>query len=324
MRRREFIAGLGGAALWPLVARAQQSRTLVISFLNNASFEGWTDRLRAFSQGLRETGFVEGRNLAIEFHQADGELDRLTALATDLTRRRVNVIVTNGSATLIAKAATATIPIVFFTGANPVELGYVASLNQPGNNLTGVTGLGDALGPKRLQLLHEIVPAATDIGVLVNLGNASNEFQLRDLQAAAKILNLQLRIVNVSTKQDFETGFEGLVRMRVEGLVSTTAPIFNNNVEEIASLAARHRLPAIFQYRAFAAGGGLMALGDDLTEQYRWMGVYTGRILNGEKPSELPVQQATKIQLFVNRTTATALGLTIPVPLLVTAEEVIE
>jgi putative ABC transport system substrate-binding protein len=286
MRRRDFIAGLGGVAAWPLAARAQQSGMPVIAFLTNASFEGLADRLRVFREGLRETGLVEGRNVTIEFHEAKGDNDRLPALAAELVRRRVNVIVTNGSATESAKAATSTIPIVFLTGADPVELGFVASLNRPGGNLTGVTTLGDTLGPKRLQRLHEMVPAATDIGVLVNPTNGSNEFQLRDLQAAAQILGLHLHVLNASAPQDFDTVFATLVRLRAGGLVIATAPIVNNNLEKLGELAARHAIPAIYQYRDFVAGGGLIGLGPDPTEQYRLLGIYSGRILKGEKPSD--------------------------------------
>jgi putative tryptophan/tyrosine transport system substrate-binding protein len=325
MRRREFIAGLGGAAAWPLAARGQQRQTMsVIAFLTNATFEGFGYRLRAFKQGLGEIGYVEGRNVTIELHEAKGDLDRLSTLAAELVRRRVNVIVTNGNATQTAKAATSTIPIVFTTGADPVETGVVASLNRPGGNLTGVTALGDSLGPKRLELLHQVVPAGTDIGVLVNPPNISNAFQLRDLQAAAQTLDLKLHLMEASTPQDFETVFASLVRLRAGGLVIVTAPMFNNYGGELGALATRHTTPAIYQYREFVAGGGLMSVGGDPTEPYRWLGVYSGRILKGEKPSELPVQQVTKIQLILNAKTAKALRLTIPETLLATADEVIQ
>jgi putative ABC transport system substrate-binding protein len=325
MKRREFIAGFAGAAAaWPLAARAQQSRTPVIALLADATFEGFGYRLRAFRQGLGATGYVEGRNVTIELHEAKGDLDRLSALAAELAQRRVNVIVTNGTATLTAKAATSTIPIVFTTGADPVEMGMVASLNRPGGNLTGVTALGDSLGPKRLELLHQVIPAATDIGVLVNPPNLSNAFQLRDLRAAAQTLGLKLHVLDASTPQDFDTIFESLVRLRASGLVIATAPIFNNNSDKLAELAVRHAMPAIYQYREFVVGGGLMSVGGDPTEPYRWLGVYSGRILKGEKPSELPVQQITKIQLILNTKTAKDLGLTIPETLLATADELIQ
>jgi putative tryptophan/tyrosine transport system substrate-binding protein len=325
MKRRDFIGLLGGAAaVWPLAARAQQPAIPVVALLTNGSFEGFAGRLRGFSQGLNETRFVEGRNLAIEFHQAEGDDDRLSALAAQLVQRRVSVIVTNSIATKAAKAATSTIPIVFFTGADPVEMGWVASLNRPSGNLTGITSLGDSLGPKRLELLHEMAPAATGIGVLVNPTNASNEYQLRDLQAAAGRLGLQLHVLNASAQQDFDTVFGTLVGLRAGGLVIATAPIFNNYSEKLAALALQHAIPAIYQYRDFVAGGGLMSLGSDPAEEYRWLGVYAGRILNGEKPSELPVQQATKVQLTINLKTAKSLGLTVPLTLLGRADEVIE
>ena len=327
MRRRDFITLLGGVAAsgaWPLAAGAQRPRTRVVGFLTNASFQGFAERLGAFSQGLRQTGFVEGRDLVLEFHQAEGDDDRLSALAADLVQRRVDVIVTNGTATAAAKTATSTIPIVFTTGADPVELGWVASLNRPSGNLTGVTALGDSLGPKRLELLHEMVPAATDIGVLVHPSNLTNELQLRALQASARTFSLQLHVLNASTQEDFDSVFASLVTMRAGGLVIATAPIFNNGSNKLAALSVRSAVPAIYQYRDFVAGGGLMSLGGDPTEPYRWLGLYTGRILKGEKPADLPVQQVTKIQLILNLKTAKLLGLTIPLALLGRADEVIE
>jgi putative ABC transport system substrate-binding protein len=325
MRRREFIAGLGGAAAWPWTqARAQQPMLPVIAFLTNASFEGWADRLQAFGGGLREKGFIEGRNVAIEFHQADGDSDRLSALIADLVRRRVSVMVTNGNATMVAKAATTTIPIVFTAGGDPVEMGVVVSLNRPGGNLTGVVALGDSLGPKRLELLHEVAPAATDVGVLVNPGNLSNDVQLRDLNTAARTLGVQLHVVSASSQQDFDTVFRSLIKLHVGGLVIATAPLFNNSSSHLGPLAIQYAMPAIYQYRDFAAAGGLMSLGADPLEIYRWLGIYTGRILNGEKPSELPIYQATKIEVIVNLKTARTLGLAVPLPLLGRADEVIE
>jgi putative tryptophan/tyrosine transport system substrate-binding protein len=324
MRRREFIAGLGGASAWPMVARAQQGVLPVIAFLTNASFDGWADRLRAFGGGLRETGFVEGRNVAIEFHQADDDADRLSALSAGLVRRRVSVIVTNGNATPVAKAATATIPIVFTGGGDPVELGLVASLNRPGGNLTGVVALGDSLGPKRLELLHEVAPAATDVGVLVNPPNSSNDLQLRDLRTAARTLGVRLHVLNASAQRDFDTVFESLIKLHAGGLVIATAPLFNNSSSQLGPLAIRYAMPTVYQYRDFAAAGGLMSLGADPLEIYRWLGIYAGRILNGGKPSELPIYQATKIELIINLKTARTLGLTVPLPLLGRADEVIE
>jgi putative ABC transport system substrate-binding protein len=232
--------------------------------------------------------------------------------------------VTNGIATQAAKAATSSIPILFMTGADPVEMGVVASLNRPGANLTGVTALGDSLGPKRLELLHEIAPAVTDVGALFNPGNGSNEIQLRDLTMAARTIGLQLHVVNASAEQDFEIAFATLAKVGVGGLVITTAPIFNNYAERLGSLSARHIIPAFYQYREFVVGGGLMSIGTDQTMLYRWLGIYAGRILNGEKPADLPVQQATKIELTINLKTAKALGLTVPLTLQYAADEVIE
>jgi putative ABC transport system substrate-binding protein len=307
-----------------LVARAQQSAMPVVASLTNATFDGISDRLQAFRDGLREMGFVDGRNVVLEFHEARGDLDRLSMLTSELVKRRVNVIVTNGLATQTAQAATTTIPIVFTTGADPVELGFVASLSRPGRNLTGITGLGDMLGPKRLELLHKVVPAATDIGVLVNPPNSSNQFQLRDLRAAAQTLGLTLHVLDASTPQEFDNVFEGLAKLRAGGLVIATAPIFNNNSRRLAELAARHGIPAVYQYPEFVAAGGLMALGPDSIDVFRWIGIYCGRILKGEKPSELAVQQATKIQLLLNGKTAKALGISFPEQLLATADQVIE
>jgi putative tryptophan/tyrosine transport system substrate-binding protein len=324
MRRRDFITGLAGAAVWPPAAWAQQPAKPVIAFLTNATFEGWEDHVRVFSQALREAGFVDGRNVAIEFHQAEGDADRLSALTAGLVRRRIDVIVANGNAPVVAAAATSTIPIVVLTGANPVERGTISSLNAPGGNLTGVTGLGDSLGPKRLELLHEIAPAATDIGVLVNPPNVSNGLQLRDLEAAARTLRLRLHVVNATTQEDFSTVFESLVRLKVGGLVISVAPIFNNNLGRLGALATRHAIPAIYSQRDFAAGGGLMSFSADLKDVYRWLGLYAGRILKGEKPADLPFQQATKFQFILNLKTAKMLGLTVPLSLRARADEVIE
>jgi putative ABC transport system substrate-binding protein len=322
MRRREFIAGLGAAA-WPASALAQRS-VPVVAFLTNSSFEGMADRLLAFKAGLRETGFAEGANVVIELNEAKGDLERLSRLAAELARRQVNVIVTNGLASQTAKDATSTIPIVFTTGADPVETGMVASLSRPGGNLTGVTALGDSLGPKRLQLLHQIVPAAREIAVLVNPPNSSNGLQLRDLYAAAKLLELSLNVFDADTPRDFDRVFQDLVRLRAGALVIATAPLFNNFSEKLAALSVRYAVPASYQYRDFAAGGGLISLGGDPAEAYRWLGVYSGRILKGERPAQLPVQQVTKIQLILNRKTAEALGISFPEAILATADEVIE
>jgi putative tryptophan/tyrosine transport system substrate-binding protein len=323
MRRREFIAGLGSAAAWPAVARAQQPLP-VIAFLTNSAFEGMADRLRAFKAGLREIGFAEGTNVVIELNEAKGDLERLSRQAAELARRQVNVIVANGLATQTAKDATSTIPIVFTTGADPVETGIVASLSRPGGNLTGVTALGDSLGPKRLQLLHQIVPAAREIAILVNPPNSSNGLQLRDLYAAAQLLGLSLKVFDANTSQDFDDVFQNLIRLRAGALVIATAPLFNNFSEQLAALSVQYKVPASYQYRDFAAGGGLISFGADPAEVYRWLGVYSGRILKGERPAQLPVQQVTKIQLILNKKTAEVLGITFPEAILATADEVIE
>ena len=324
MRRREFIGGLGAAAGWPLAARAQQPAIPVIGFLNGASPGGYAPMVAAFRQGLKETGYVEGQNVAIEFRWADGQYDRVPAMAAELVRRQVAVIVANTPGNLAAKAATTMIPIVFTTSSDPVQTGLVASLARPGGNVTGVTQLGVEVAPKRLELAHELVPTATIIAVLVNPTNPNTETQLRDLQAAARTLGVQLHVLHASTERDFAAVFTTLAQMRAGGLVISTDGLFTSRSEQIAALALRHAVPTIYQNRAFAAAGGLMSYGGSTTDIYRIAGAYTGRILKGEKPSDLPVQQATRIELIINMKTAQALGLTFPITLLGRADEVIE
>jgi putative ABC transport system substrate-binding protein len=283
--------------------------------------------LSAFRKGLSETGYVEGHNVVIDYRWAEGQNDRLPALAADLVRRQVSVIVTPGSgaAVLAAKAATATIPIVFQTGNDPVRLGFVASLNRPGGNITGVTSLNTELGPKRLEVLHELVPTATVMAVLFNQANSSIEAQLRDMQRAAHTLGLPpLHILPANTERDLDRVFAELVQVRAGGLLIGTSPFFASSSEQLAALAIRHAVPAISPYREFPAAGGLMSYGGNSTDQYRLMGIYAGRILKGEKPSDLPVQQITRVELIVNMKTAKALGLTFPITLLGRADEVIE
>jgi putative ABC transport system substrate-binding protein len=327
LNRREFIALVGGAAAWPLVAHAQQSTMPVIGFLGTISPDRWASRLHAFRQGLSETGYVEGRNVGIEYRWAEGQNDRLPALAADLVRRQVRVIATPEStpAAFAAKAATTTIPIVFSVGVDPVAVGLVASLNRPGGNLTGVTNLNAEILPKRLELLHELVPTATTIALLVNPSNPLvAETESRDAQTAARTLGLQLHVLHASTDRDFDTVFASLAQMRAVALVINTDVFFNSRSEQLAALALRHTVPAIFQYREFVASGGLMSYGTSTTDVFRQVGIYTSRLLRGESPADLPVQQVTKIELIINLKTARTLGLTVPLSLLGRADEVIE
>ncbi len=329
MRRREFIGLLGGTAVtWPLAARAQQPAMPVIGFLRNtAATGGFTVHIvTAYLQGLKETGFVEGQNVAIEYRWANNQNDRLPALAADLVRRQVTVIVAAGiPAALAATAATTTIPIVFEIGADPVEVGLVASLSRPGGNLTGVTTLNVELGPKRLEVLHEIVPTTRSIALLINPASPTNAERFStDTQTAAHTFGLQLHILHASTERDFETVFASLVQMRAGALVISSDAFFGSRIEQLAALTVRHAVPTIFAYREFTAAGGLMSYGGSLTDAYRLTGVYTGRILKGEKPADLPVQQATKVELYINLKTAKALGITFLLSLLGRADEVIE
>jgi len=331
MRRRAFITLLGGAAAtssvsWPLAARAQQAKMPLVGCLNSSSADADGDRMRAYRRGLSETGYVEGRNVTIEYRWADGQNDRLPSLAADLVHRRVNVIVTGGTpATLAAKAATTTIPIVFIIATDPVEAGLVASLNRPGGNLTGVTALNVELAPKKLELLHELLPAATVMALLVNPTNpVAAETQTRDLLAAARTLGVQLHILHASTERDFDAVFANLVQLRAGALVIGSDLFFTSRSEQLAALTVRHALPSIYQFREFAAAGGLMSYGGSITDWGYQGGVYTGRILAGAKPADLPVQQITKVELVINMKTAKALGLTFPITLLGRADEVIE
>ena len=326
MQRREFITLLGGAATWPLAARAQQPAMPVIGFLRNTAATGSKPIVTAFFQGLKEAGFVDGQSVAIEYRWADNQNDRLPALAADLIRRQVAVIVAAGiPAALAAKAATTTIPIAFEVGADPIEAGLVVSLNRPGGNLTGATTVNVELAPKRLELVHEVVPTTRSIALLVNPASPFNAERLStDTQIAARTLGLQLYVLHASTESDFDTVFASLVQMRAGALVINNDAFFLNRIEQLAALTVRHSVPTISAYREFTTAGGLMSYGGSLTDAYRLTGVYAGRILKGDKPADLPIQQATKVELYINQKTAKALGLTMPQALLSRADDVIE
>jgi putative tryptophan/tyrosine transport system substrate-binding protein len=327
MKRREFITLLGGTAVaWPFVARAQQPSMPVIGFLTFKASGDSPQLEAAFRQGLKDTGFVEGQNVAIEFRYAGNQNERLPALAADLARRQVNVIVAaNTPAALAAKAATTTIPVVFETGADPARLGLVASLNRPGGNLTGVTNINTEIVPKRLELLHELVPTATVVALLVNPAElALAETQSSDMLAAAHTLGLELHVLNASSERDFDAVFAKLIQLRAGGLVIGGGPFLVARQEQLAALTVRHAVPAVFENREFAAAGGLMSYGGSTTDAYRLVGAYAARILKGEKPADLPVQQSSKVELFINLKTAKALGINFPLTLLGRADEVIE
>jgi len=326
MKRREFITLLGGAAAWPYAAHAQQPAMPVIGFLNAASPQGYERELSAFLKGLGENGYVDGRNVAIEYRWAGNRSDQLPAMAADLVHRQVTVIAaTSTPAALAAKAATTTIPIVFETGGDPVQLGLVASLNRPGGSVTGVTQLNWEVIPKRLELLHELLPTAGVMALLVNPNDPVNaEIQSREALAAAHTLGLKLHVLNASTENDFDSVFANLIHLRAGGLVICGDALFNSRTKQLAALTVQHAVPAVYQWREFVAAGGLLSYGSEVTDAYRLTGVYTGRVLKGEKPNELPVQQATKVEFFINLKTAKALGITVPLPLSGRVDEVIE
>jgi ABC-type uncharacterized transport system substrate-binding protein len=324
--RRKFLAALGGAAAaWPLAARAQQPAMPVVGYLNNGSPESDASRLTGLRRGLSQTCYVEGRNLVIEYRWAGNQADRLPALAADLVQLRVAVIVSPGMvATLAAKAATTSIPIVFGIANDPVQFGLVASLNRPGGNLTGFNAFAGELGAKGLALLHELVPGSATIGFLVNPNNPIFELQTKDVLAAASVVGLKVQILKASTGREIDAAFVSLVQARTGALLVGVDALFNNRTEQIVALAADHAIPAMYVFREFVVAGGLISYGTSLIETYRQVGLYTGRILKSEKPADLPVIQATKLELVINLKTAKALGLQIPDRLLALADEVIE
>ena len=306
------------------MARAQQS-TPVIGFIHPETPDLAEYLVRAFRQGLNETGYVEGRNVAIDYRWAQSQNDRLPALTADLVRRRATVIVTSSTLGVSsAKAATTTIPVAFYTGGDPVALGFVASLSRPGGNLTGVTGLNGELGPKRLELLHELLPAVSTIPVLVDRNGRSAGALPSEIQEAARTLGVQLQVLHASTERDFDSVFATLSQLRAGALLISASLFFNVRGKQLGTLTVRHAVPAIYQFHEFAAAGGLMSYGSSITDSYRQVGIYTGRILKGEKPADLPVQQSTKVELIINMKTAKALGITFPLTLLGRADEVIE
>ena len=325
IRRRELIAALGGAATWPLMARAQQPAIPVIGFLNGASSKRYVAQLAGFRQGLKEAGYIDGQNVTIEYRWADGRYDRLPTMAMDLVHHQVTAIVANTPAVRAAQAATKTIPIVFITGADPVAFGLVASLNRPGGNLTGVASLVDEVGPKRLELLHELLPTSANIvALLVNPTNPRAAVHARETLAAGRALGQEIHILNASSESEIDTAFAAFGQLRAGALALTNDAFLNSRLDQIAAMAARHAIPAISPWREFVVAGGLMSYGINQPDLYRLAAIYMGRILKGEKPADLPVQQSTKVELVINLKAAKALGLTFPITLLGRADEVIE
>jgi putative tryptophan/tyrosine transport system substrate-binding protein len=323
--RRELLAALGGTvAAWPLAAHAQQRSVPMIGFLSGASAWEYARVVAAFREGLKEAGYVEGRDVTVEYRWAEGHYERLSALTEDLLRHQVAVIVANGPAALAAQSVATSTPIVFVTAADPVATGLVTSLNRPGRNLTGLTLLSVELAPKKLQMLHELVPVVKDFGLLLNPTNRNANSQLTQTDAAARALGLQLHVLHAKSERDFDTVFPEIARLQLGALVIGTDGFFNSQSEQLAALTLRHFVPAVFQYREFTAAGGLMSYGTSLINTYRQAGGYVGRILRGDQPADLPVQQATTVELVINLKTAKALGLEVPSTLLARADEVIE
>jgi ABC-type uncharacterized transport system substrate-binding protein len=325
IKRREVITLLGGAATWPLAARAEQSAMPVVAFLHSTfTFADAAPRVAAFGQGLKEAGFIEGQNVAIEYHSAEGQMDRLPVLVADLLRRQIALIVGNTPTALAAKAATTTVPLVFVTGGDPVRLGLVASLNRPGGNVTGVSFIASELGAKRLALLRELLPGVARIAVLVDPKWPLTERFVSELRAAASAAGQQIEVLHASTGREIETAFTALVQREAGALLGGTGASLQSRREQIVALAARHRIPAIYVLRDYVAAGGLMSYAPSITDAYRQAGIYAGRILKGEKPGDLPVMLPTRFELVINLKTAKALGLEIPDKLLALADEVIE
>jgi len=326
MRRREFIALLGsGVAGWPLTAGAQQSTLPVIGFLNGASPDGYVPFVDAFRQGLKEAGYSEGQNATIEYRWAEGHYERLPALASDLVNRKVTVIAaTSTPAAQAAKAATATVPIVFTTGGDPIKLGLVAALNRPGGNATGVSSLITELGSKRLGLLRELVPSITAIATLINPNFPDAETQLADAGAAVRALGLRLIVLRAADEREIDAAFATIAQQGAAALDVAVDPFFTARRDQIVALAARHRIPAVYPVRDFAVAGGLMSYGTDFVDSYRQAGIYTGRIVSGEKAGDLPMQRSTKFEFVINFKTAKALGLAVPNSMQLLADEVIE
>jgi len=324
MRRRDFIALIGGAAAWPLAARAQQAAMPVVGFVRSESLADATNLVTAFRQGLNEAGFVEGQNVTVEYRSGEGQRERLQSVVAELIRRPVTAIAGNSVAMLAAKAATATIPVVFASGGDPVQQGLVASLNRPGGNVTGIVFLSGTLGTKRLELLRQIAPKATAIGMLANPNTTETETERTDVQTAAQAIGMQLIVADVSSDRDIEPALAALVQRGIGALLVGAGGFMTSHRERIVALATRHALPAMYGLREFVAAGGLMSYGTSITDAFRQVGVYTGRILKGEKPADLPVMQSTKFDLVINLKTAKTIGLTIPPTLLALADEVIE
>ncbi len=324
MRRRDFVTLLGGTVLMPLAARAQQA-VPVIGLINGTSAEKYEPQVAAFRQGLKESGFVDGENVTIEYRWAEGDYSRLPALAADLVKRQVAVIVANTPANIAAKKATDTIPVVFTTASDPVQIGLVTNLNHPGGNVTGVTQLNASLGPKRLELAHELLPTASDLALLVNPNDpARAEKFMSEVREAAIRFGVQLHILRAGTEAEIETALAGFAQTKAGALVVGADAFYNANSKLLAEASLRHKVPVIYEYTEFTDAGGLMSYGGNIKESYRWAGIYTGRILKGAKPADLPVQQSTTVELIVNLKTAKALGITVPLSLLGRADRIIE